>query len=236
MQRVDKYKLVAAMVRSFFEAFASGVIDCGAHDPKQRTAPAVVKKLMLEHYEQIAPVFFDTLFYPLATLNHSYEEMEQLVRDSQRDGGDMLGLVRAACASDALYEAMVAEYKRNFSNLLAGRFASVADHLDSYTRGGAATDDSDSVEADRSIELTVRVVMYAYVGGLRKACGTENPQFRQVTLFRLLLNAMNVLLCDEAVSFADGDDLGAMFLKVCRSEHNFNVMTAEMDRTHTELL
>ena len=48
---------------------------------------------------------------------------------------------------------------------------------------------------------------------------------------------MNVLLLDGVADFsACGENLTAMFLKVCGSEHHFNVMTAEMDRTHHEIM
>ena len=232
--KTDKYKVLAALVRSFFKAFASGVIDNSRIEAaEKRDSPQTVKKLMLEHYEHIAPVFMDTLFFPLAAMNFSYADIERVVRDTQREGGDMMSLVRKACATDGMYEAMVAEYKRNFANLLAGSHASVAAHLDSYTRCGDAS--AASIDTDRAIELTVRVVMYAYARGLRRgtAGGTS---IRQASLFSLLLDAMNVLLLDEAAVYGDGDDLSAMFLRVCRNEHNFTVMTAEMDRTFDELV
>ena len=224
--KTDKYKLLAALVRSFFESFSSGIID-NSHIEKaeDRNSAQTVKKLMLEHYEHIAPVFFDTLFFPLAAMNFEYADIERVVREAQQRGDDMMALVKTACASDAMYEAMVAEYKRNFSNLLAGRYATTADHLISYTHGDGA--DAEGIDTDRAIELTVRVVMYAYARGLRR--GTEGRKsVRQASLFRLLL--------DEAVQFEDNDGLAAMFLKVCLNEHNFTVMTSEMDRTFDELV
>ena len=234
LMKTDKYKLLAALVRSFFESFSSGIIDnCHIEKAEDRNSAQTVKKLMLEHYEHIAPVFFDTLFFPLAAMNFEYADIERVVREAQQRGDDMMALVKTACASDAMYEAMVAEYKRNFSNLLAGRYATTADHLISYTRGDGA--DAEDIDTDRAIELTVRVVMYAYARGLRR--GTEGRKaVRQASLFRLLIDAMNVLLLDEAVQFEDDDELAAMFLKVCLNEHNFTVMTSEMDRTFDELV
>ena len=232
--KTDKYKLLAALVRCFFESFSSGIID-NSHIEKSedRNSAQTVKKLMLEHYEHIAPVFFDTLFFPLAAMNFEYADIERVVREAQQRGDDMMALVKTACASDAMYEAMVAEYKRNFSNLLAGRYATTADHLISYTHGDG--DNAEGIDTERAIELTVRVVMYAYARGLRR--GTEGRKsVRQASLFRLLIDAMNVLLLDEAVQFEDDDELAAMFLKVCLNEHNFTVMTSEMDRTFDELV
>lgn len=235
-EKIDKYKVQAALVRSFFDAFSHGVIESQVEDPKEKTTPQSVKKLMLEHYEHIAPAFFDTMFFPLAAMNYKYEDIAALAREAQQRGDDMLALVRTACGDEAYYNAMVEEYKRNFSMLLAGRYLSNADHLEGYVR--KAEDETEaSVDSDRAIELTVRVVMFAYVRGLRQT-KKEGKQPNQATLFRLMLDAMNILLLDEAVDFADAEaaDLASLFLKVCQTQHNFTVMTDEMDRTYSELM
>lgn len=263
-EKIDKYKVQAALVRSFFDAFSHGVIESQVEDPKEKTTPQSVKKLMLEHYEHIAPAFFNTMFFPLAAMNYKYEDIAALAREAQQRGDDMMALVRTACGNEAYYNAMVEEYKRNFSMLLAGRYLSNADHLEGYVR--KAEDETEaSVDSDRAIELTVRVVMFAYVRGLRQTgegarfdrsvhLGQVHPlgenarsdqsvylrqvQPNQATLFRLMLDAMNILLLDEAVDFADAEaaDLASLFLKVCQTQHNFTVMTDEMDRTYSELM
>ena len=264
-EKIDKYKVQAALVRSFFDAFSHGVIESQMEDRNEKTTPQSVKKLMLEHYEHIAPAFFDTMFFPLASMNYKYEDIAALAREAQQRGDDMMALVRTACGDEAYYNAMVEEYKRNFSMLLAGRYLSNADHLEGYVR--KAEDETEaSVDSDRAIELTVRVVMFAYVRGLRQtgegarfdrsvqlgqvhplgedARSDRSAHLRQVhplrgaTLFRLMLDAMNILLLDEAVDFADAEaaDLASLFLKVCQTQHNFTVMTDEMDRTYSELM
>lgn len=263
-EKIDKYKVQAALVRSFFDAFSHGVIESQVEDPKEKTTPQSVKKLMLEHYEHIAPAFFDTMFFPLAAMNYKYEDIAALAREAQQRGDDMMALVRTACGNEAYYNALVEEYKRNFSMLLAGRYLSNADHLEGYVRKAEAETEA-SVDSDRAIELTVRVVMFAYVRGLRQTgedarfdksvhLGQVHPlgedarsdrsvhlrqvQPNQATLFRLMLDAMNILLLDEAVDFADAEaaDLASLFLKVCQTQHNFTVMTDEMDRTYSELM
>lgn len=235
-EKIDKYKVQAALVRSFFDAFSHGVIESQVEDPKEKTTPQSVKKLMLEHYEYIAPAFFDTMFFPLAAMNYKYEDIAALAREAQQRGDDMMALVRTACGDEAYYNAMVEEYKRNFSMLLAGRYLSNADHLEGYVRKAEAETEA-SVDSDRAIELTVRVVMFAYVRGLRQT-KKEGKLPNQATLFRLMLDAMNILLLDEAVDFADAEaaDLASLFLKVCQTQHNFTVMTDEMDRTYSELM
>lgn len=252
-------------MRSFFDAFSHGVIESQVEDRKEKTTPQSVKKLMLEHYEHIAPAFFDIMFFPLAAMNYKYEEIAALAREAQQRGDDMMALVRTACGNEAYYNAMVEEYKRNFSMLLAGKYLSNADHLEGYVRK-AKEETEASVDSDRAIELTVRVVMFAYVRGLRQTgegarfdrsahLGQVHPQqegarfdrsvhlgqvhpLRGATLFRLMLDAMNILLLDEAVDFADAEaaDLASLFLKVCQTQHNFTVMTDEMDRTYSELM
>ena len=264
-EKIDKYKVQAALVRSFFDAFSHGVIESLVEDRKEKTTPQSVKKLMLEHYEHIAPAFFDIMFFPLAAMNYKYEEIAALAREAQQRGDDMMALVRTACGDEAYYNAMVEEYKRNFSMLLAGRYLSNADHLEGYVRK-AKEETEASVDSDRAIELTVRVVMFAYVRGLRQTgegarfdrsvhLGQVHPlgedarsdwsvhlgqvhPLRGATLFRLMLDAMNILLLDEAVDFADAEaaDLASLFLKVCQTQHNFTVMTNEMDRTYSELM
>lgn len=234
-------------MRSFFDAFSHGVIESQVEDRKEKTTPQSVKKLMLEHYEHIAPAFFDTMFFPLAAMNYKYEDIAALAREAQQRDDDMMALVRTACGDEAYYNAMVEEYKRNFSMLLAGKYLSNADHLEGYVRK-AKEETEASVDSDRAIELTVRVVMFAYVRGLRQtgegARFDRSAHLRQVhplrgaTLFRLMLDAMNILLLDEAVDFADAEaaDLASLFLKVCQTQHNFTVMTNEMDRTYSELM
>ena len=246
-EKIDKYKVQAALVRSFFDAFSHGVIESQVEDRNEKTTPQSVKKLMLEHYEHIAPAFFDIMFFPLAAMNYKYEDIAALAREAQQRGDDMMALVRTACGDEAYYNAMVEEYKRNFSMLLAGRYLSNADHLEGYVRK-AEEETEASVDSDRAIELTVRVVMFAYVRGLRQtgegARFDRSAHLRQVhplrgaTLFRLMLDAMNILLLDEAVDFADAEaaDLASLFLKVCQTQHNFTVMTDEMDRTYSELM
>lgn len=234
-------------MRSFFDAFSHGVIESQVEDRKEKTTPQSVKKLMLEHYEHIAPAFFDIMFFPLAAMNYKYEDIAALAREAQQRGDDMMALVRTACGDEAYYNAMVEEYKRNFSMLLAGKYLSNADHLEGYVRK-AKEETEASVDSDRAIELTVRVVMFAYVRGLRQTgegarfdrsahLGQVHP-LRGATLFRLMLDAMNILLLDEAVDFADAEaaDLASLFLKVCQTQHNFTVMTNEMDRTYSELM
>lgn len=230
MENIDKYKLLGVMIRGFFEAFPSGIIDCSVTDAAEKFKPQKVKKVMLEHYEHISEAFHDTLFYPIAVMNFSFPEVERILVEATKNGLTMLELVQKVCGDDALYEALKAEYRRNFSLLLSGRYASAASHLRDYTRAGG---ESAPIPTDKAIRLTVRTVMIAYARGLRYAAKGKTS-LHQASVFRLLLDAMTVLLGDDVVAFDDADaaDLGSMFIKACRSKHNFDVMTAEMDEVY----
>ena len=63
MEKTEKYKLLGVLIRGFFEAFASGIIDSEVQDAKEKFLPKTVKRVMLDHYEQISEAFHDTLFY-----------------------------------------------------------------------------------------------------------------------------------------------------------------------------
>ena len=60
MEKTEKYKLLGVLIRGFFEAFASGIIDSEVQDAKEKFLPKTVKRVMLDHYEQISEAFHDT--------------------------------------------------------------------------------------------------------------------------------------------------------------------------------
>lgn len=231
--KTDKHKLQAALVRSFFDAFSSGVIDCGQGSVQERRQPQNVKRAMLNYYEQIAPAFFETVFFPLAVIHSDYEEMERMVRKAHQQRMDMRSMLLAACGTETCYEALVAEYKRNFSALLEGACPSVADHLAAC----AKQQEGEGVDTDQAIELTVRAMVRAYASGLELAGGGQGARFRQASLYRLLLDAMNVLLHDEKLDYSDcGESIIAMLVKACGSEKRFAVAKAAMDRAQQDIM
>lgn len=232
MEKKDKHQLTAALVRCFFRGFTAGILDAQTTDEKERRDPKSVKRLMLEHYEHIAPAFLDAMFYPVAVMNHSYEQVAAIVAEAQAQHLSMMDLLHRVCAGEPHYTVVVDEYKRNFNALLFGRTPT----LDEYFSSLVAPDEPQhgSVDTDQAIRLCVRMVMKSYAAGLRQVSG-QSASIRNATLFVLMLDAMNVLLCEAPVHFDDGDDLSAMFMKVCRTQHNFEVMTTEMDSAYTEL-
>lgn len=155
-----------------------------------------------------------------------------MVRKAHQQRMDMRSMLLAACGSEACYEALVAEYKRNFSALLEGACPSVAAHLAAC----AKQQEGEGIDTDQAIELTVRAMVRAYASGLRLA-GGQGASFRQASLYRLLLDAMNVLLHDEKLDYSDcGESITAMLVKACGSEQRFAVATAEMDRAQQDIM
>ncbi len=226
-EKTEKYKLLGVMIRGFFEAFASGIIDSEGVEANEKFMPKTVKRVMLEHYGQISAAFHDTLFYPIAAMNFDYADVERIVVEAHRQGSSMLELVQQVCADELMYAALKAEYIRNFSLLLDGHFASAATHLDSYTR---CEGEPSFVPTADAIRLTVRTIMTAYTKGLHYA-GKGKTSLHQASIFRLLVEAMHVLLNDEAVTLDDahGNDLAMLFMKVCHTTQNFDTMTSAMD-------
>lgn len=231
-QTTDKYRLMGAMVRGFFGAFATGIIDCHTTDTAEKNDARTIKRLMLEHYEEISGVFHDTLFYPIAAMNFSYAEIASVVSDAAAQKQSMMELVEKACASASLYQAMIAEYRKNFSGLLGGRFVPIAEHLSNCTRGTSSQ--QDPVDTSLAIRLVVRTVMTAYAKGIERGA-TGQRSFRQASLLHLMLDAMNALMGDTPVELGDDDNIGEMFLKVCKTEDNVKTLAAEMDNTYEEL-
>ena len=81
MDKIDKYKVVAALVRSFFEAFSSGIVDCHIKTEADRFRPLSVKKAMLNHYEAVGEVFPDAK-YQRCTV-HFYRNVFSVVPKSK---------------------------------------------------------------------------------------------------------------------------------------------------------
>lgn len=232
MQATDKQKLTAALIRSFFRSFTAGILDTLPMDKKEKQDPKSLKHAMLNHYEQIAPQFLDAMFYPLAVMNFEYDEVAGIVAKAQEKHLSMMDLLRKVCATESAYNFVVDEYKQNFSYLLNGRHPA----LDVFFSAQASPNDQNKeyVETDKAIRLCVRMVMKGYAAGLKQD-EEKAGMFRNATLFALMLDAMNALLCDVPARFSDEDDLSTMFMKVCQSQHNFDVMTAEMDSSYEEL-
>lgn len=222
---IDKYRVLAALVRSFFDAFINGVMDGKGLTPTEKQQPDVVRKTIMEHYDKVAVAFHETMLQPIAGLNYSFDELEKALQSSGKTTISAEKLMEIACLTPRFHSAMVEEYKRNFMKMLQGGRYTVSEHLELYVRHSDAGD----IEIDHAIRSVVAAVMRTYFHGLALV---EGGQYRQATVLRLMMGAMSVLLRDvvEHQPVPEGSsELGAMFLKVCGTPHNVSVMANEMD-------
>ena len=119
-----------------------------------------IKRIMLDRYERISKLFNQEAFYALSRMNYEAEEIEQLLKEFVKEHTTDMELVRFACRTDDMYNVMVEEYRRNFTNLLAGHIETQDEHVGAYTRrpelGEIAIDTAESIinrMAARAYEL-----------------------------------------------------------------------------------
>ena len=116
---INKDRVLAAIVRVFFKYFVTGIIESqDNYDVEARFEPKNVKLIMLNHYENISKVFNREAFFAIVKMNYESEEIEPALRKLMTSNTTDMELVRFACRTEDMYNAMVAEYKRNFEFLL----------------------------------------------------------------------------------------------------------------------
>lgn len=158
---IGKDIAIAALVRAFFKYYVTGIAesqtDC---DLQKRFEPKNIKRIMLEHYEHISKLFNQEAFYALSRMNYQADEIESLLKEFVNEKTTDMDLVRFACRTDDMYNVMVEEYRRNFTNLLSGRIETQDEHVIAYTRrpdlGEIAIDTAESIinrMAARAYEL-----------------------------------------------------------------------------------
>lgn len=230
----DKYKLTATLVKAFFDGYSSAIMDCHAATIDEKYQSKAVKRAMLDHYEQLFPHFLALIVTPLALMNYTYDEAETLFHDLFAQHAPADETLRRLCASTPLYEALVEEYKRNFADLLAGRRASVQQHLMSYTHGEDTK--GEAIDTDMAIRQAVKMAMNAYARGLHDA-GTGKVTLHQPTIYRILADTMASLrLADSQPRTAEARTAGELFLRICGSRHNLAVMNEAMNEAYAELV
>lgn len=167
MENIEKDKVLAAVVRTFFKYFTLGVIEGGAPDNHDMGLyePKSVKRIMSERIEKVAPVFNREAFYAISRINYIEDELERELQAFVAAGNDTtpMGLMRFACRTDGCYGLMVSEYKRNFESLLCGSFASLA--------VGSVSDSVDMGEmpVDLAESIINRMANQAYTEGKKLA-------------------------------------------------------------------
>ena len=242
-KRINSYQAVASFVRSFFEAYARGIIDANVegNDFEKKNNPKNIKQMMLEHYGEVNQYYFDIMFSTLVRLNYkTAEEANEKMQKNFQNMKDsdptfepsMLDYLRIACKSPQLYKAMEAEYKRNFTWLLQGKFTTIEEHIRDYTRGVLIS----LADEPMAIHLLVRVIVKAYASGLK--CGSpegHQAPLHMPTLHGMILNNVNILL-NEAPLKGSPEDPVALFKEACKNqEENINVLFNTLNDAMKEL-
>ncbi len=158
---IGKDIAIAALVRAFFKYYVTGLLETQTDvDPQERFEPKNIKRIMLDRYEHISKLFNQEAFYALSRMNYEAEEVEYLLKEFVTEHTTDMELVRFACRTDDMYNVMVEEYRRNFTNLLAGHIETQDEHVSAYTRrpelGEIAIDTAESIinrMATRAYEL-----------------------------------------------------------------------------------
>lgn len=227
-----------AIIRAFFAAFAEGILSAYAEKVQSsvKLTPQVVKKVMLEHYEEISKNFFDILFNPLAILHYdTAEELVEIIRSPEIAPTikSPMDLFRHACRTEEAHEDMITEYRRNFSSLLAGRVMSLADFY-----GGFPEDylQDSTGNQEREVRALTQVVVKSFYAGRKTAKAENAAGSNQVYLLRLLLDCMQTLMHSKPVDMDDDTDLNAAFMKVCRNGQNLATMLQTMQRTSMDCI
>lgn len=132
---ITKDIVLAALVRAFFKYYVTAVLESNTDtDIQERFEPKNIKRMMLNHYELISKAFNQEAFYAISRMNYEADEVENLLKDFIKPSTTEIDLVRFACRTDEMFNVMVEEYRRNFTNLLSGRIETEDEHVKSYTR------------------------------------------------------------------------------------------------------
>ena len=169
---IGKDIAVAALVRAFFKYYVTGMLESQTDvNLQERFEPKNIKRIMLNHYENISKLFNQEAFYALSRMNYDADEASRLLKDFVTETTTDIDLVRFACRTGEMFDVMVEEYKRNFLNLLAGHVETDDEHLNSYTRCPALGD----IDVDLAENIVNRMASRAYELG---KAGQASPEIK----------------------------------------------------------
>lgn len=159
---INKDKVLAHVVRTFFKYFVTGIIESQSDKNYQECfEPRYIKKIMLDNYEYISRYFNKEAFYAIFRMNYKQEEMEQQLRSFMTTTTTDMDLIRFACRTEEFYNIMVKEYKRNFELLLLGHLESYEENEKYYTRGLS----SETINKKLAEHIIKEIAENAYVQG-----------------------------------------------------------------------
>ncbi|HCD77727.1 MAG TPA: hypothetical protein DEQ27_05315 [Prevotella sp.] len=138
MEKIEKDKVLSAVVRTFFKYFTLGIIEGSAEDATDMSVyePKSVKQFVVKHFEKYSQTFNEEAFYAISRMNYLEEEVEEELQRfvSVNGSPSAMDLMRFACRTDEFYSTMVSEYKRNMELLLCGIFSATPEQASQYTR------------------------------------------------------------------------------------------------------
>lgn len=160
--QVNKDKVLASVVRTFFKYFVTGIIESrSGAGTIAGLEPKDIKEIMLQHYGDISKYFNKEVVFAILRMNYGQDEMEPCLRGFMTEKTTDMELIRFACRTEEFYQMMVSEYKRNFELLLLGRFETPDEHEDSYTRCASAG----TTDAEMAERIVMETASNAYLQG-----------------------------------------------------------------------
>lgn len=229
---ISRFKVVAAMVRGFFQGFINGQIDAkqpGRTDLK----PVEYKQIIADNYETLSACFVSVMFPILIRLN--YDNLEDVAADMKKrklsNATSPKLLLRYACGAKAIYDAVIKEYQTQMTALLIGRLQPMKTFFETYEKG---TEELEVISVPLAIRSMVRTQMMAYSTSLQ-AANPEIKALHQATVFKLMLQGMVTLLHDEPISL-EGDNLEMIFRRVSLNSDNFETLMNEMNQAYEDLI
>ncbi len=109
---MNREEEITNVVNEFFHEFTWGITAKETGKTPEMIEPKMLKRVMLEHYEEIADAFHHAAYPRIAAINGI--EVPGIPETITPD------MMRSACASEELFNAMVEAYRRNFISLLKG--------------------------------------------------------------------------------------------------------------------
>lgn len=165
MEKIEKDKVLSAVVRTFFKYFTLGIIESSVEDATDMSVyePKSVKQFVVKHFEKYSHTFNEEAFYAFSRMNYLEEEVEEELQKFVASGSETstMDLMRFACRTDEFYSTMVSEYKRNMELLLCGVFSATPEQASTYTR----CDSIGNMPQDKAEAIINRIANKAYERG-----------------------------------------------------------------------
>lgn len=165
MEKIEKDKVLSAVVRTFFKYFTLGIIEGSAEDATDMGVyePKSVKQFVVKHFEKYSQTFNEEAFYAISRMNYLEEEVEEELQRfvSVNGSPSAMDLMRFACRTDEFYSTVVSEYKRNMELLLCGIFSATPEQASLYMRCNSIGD----MPQDTAEAIINRIANKAYEKG-----------------------------------------------------------------------